>query len=76
MEVAAFSVNYSSTCAGIFFSPFRDNVIVGVNCEQALENQRKAVGGGFFERQNLYVIVIEPEVASMTFKMGLTEVIV
>ena len=76
VKVPALGLNHPSGFARIFFLPFGHNVVVGLDFEQALEDQRKALRGGFFERQNPHVIVVEAEVPSVAFEMGFAEVVI
>jgi hypothetical protein len=69
VEVPALGLNHPSRFARIFFLPFGHNVAVGLDFEQALEDKRKALRGGFFESQNPHVIVVETEVPSVAFEM-------
>ena len=62
--------------AGIFLFPFGDDVIVGFNFEQALEDEREALGGRFLERQNLDVVIVQPQMPAVAFEMRLAEVVV
>src|SRR5712664_3043559 len=76
VEVPALGMNHPSGFARIFSLPFGHNVVVGLDFEQSLEDQRKALRGGFFERQNPHVIVVEAEVPSVAFEMGFAEVVI
>jgi len=69
VKVPALRLNYSPGFARIFFLPFGHNVVVGLDFEQALEDQRKALRGRFFERQNPDVIVVNAEVPSVAFEI-------
>ena len=69
VEVPALGLNHPSGFARIFFLPFCHNVVVGLDFEQALKDQRKALRGGFFERQNPHIIVVETEVPPVAFEM-------
>src|SRR6266478_10176859 len=76
VKVPALGLNHSSGFARILFLPFGHNVVVGLDFEQALEDQRKALRGWFFERQNPDVIVVSAEVPSVAFEMGFAEVVI
>src|SRR6476660_4056406 len=76
MKVPALGLNHPSGFARIFFLPFGHNVVVGLDFEQALEDQRKALRGWFFERQYPHEIVVNAEVPSVTFEMGFAEVVI
>src|SRR5216684_1613454 len=76
VKVPALGLNHPSGFARIFFLPFGHNVVVSLDFEQALEDQRKALRGWFFERQNSYVIVVNAEVPSVAFEMGFAEVVI
>jgi len=76
VKVPALGLNHPSDFARIFFRPFGHNVVVGLDFEQALEDQRKALRRRFFERQNPHVIVVDAEVPSVAFEMGLAEVVI
>src|SRR5229473_8327248 len=62
--------------AGIFLFPFRDDVIVGFHFEQSIENERKALGRRFLERQNLDVVIVHSQISAMAFEWRFGEVIV
>jgi len=51
-------------------------VVVSLDFEQAFEDERKALRGRFFERQNPHVIVVDAEVPSVAFEMGFAEVVI
>src|SRR5882762_3735776 len=76
VKVPSLGLNHPSGFARIFFLPFGHNVVVSLDFEQALEDERKALGGRFFERQNSHVIVVEAEVPSVAFEMGFAEVVI
>src|ERR1700682_1194210 len=76
VKVSALGLNHPSGFARIFFLPFRHNMVVSLDFEQALEDERKALRGRFFERQNPHVIVVEAEVPSVAFEMGFAEVVI
>src|SRR6267154_1622640 len=76
MKVPTLGLNHPSGFARIFFRPFGDNVVVSLDFEQALEDQRKALRRRFFERQNSDVIVVDAEVPSVAFEMGFAEVVI
>src|SRR5713101_9345680 len=76
VKVAALGLNHPSGFARIFFLPFGHNVVVSLDFEQALEDERKALRGRFFERQNPHVIVVNAEVPSVAFEMGFAEVVI
>jgi hypothetical protein len=50
VKVPALGLNHPPGFARIFFLPFGHNVIVGLDFEQALEDKRETLRGGFFER--------------------------
>ncbi len=76
VKVPALGLNHPSDFARIFFRPFGHNVVVGLDFEQALEDQRKALCRRFFERQYPHVIVVDAEVPSVAFEMGFAEVVI
>src|SRR6266849_1843815 len=76
VKVPALGLNHPSGFAQIFFLPFGHNVVVGLDFEQALEDQRKALRGRFFQRQDPHVIVVNAEVPSVAFEMGIAEVVI
>src|ERR1700687_2644126 len=76
MEMAAFGLNRSPHRSRVFLLPLGHDVVVGLDFEQALKNQREALRGWFLQSQNLYVIVVEAKEAAMAFEMGFAEVVV
>jgi len=76
VKVPALGLNHSSGFARIFFLPFGHNVVVGLDFEQAFEDQRKTLRGWFFECQNPDVMVVNAEVPSVAFEMGFAEVVI
>ena len=56
--------------------PFGDDVVVGLHFEQAFENERKALGGRLFQRQDLDVVVVHAQMAAMAFEVRFAEVVV
>ena len=71
MEVAALRLNDPAGFARVFFFPFRDDVIVGLNFKQALEDERKALRRRFLEREYLDVVIVEAEMSPVAFEMRL-----
>jgi len=71
VKMPALGLNDSPGFARIFPLPFRNHVVVGLDFKQAPEDEGKALGGRFLERQNLDVIIVEAEVPPVAFKMGL-----
>ena len=69
VKVPALGLNHPSDFARIFFRPFGHNVVVGLDFQQAPEDQRKALCRRFFERQYPHVVVVDAEVPSVAFKM-------
>jgi hypothetical protein len=76
VKVPALGLNHPSDFARIFFRPFGHNVVVGLDFEQALEDQRKALGRRLFKGQYPHEIVVEAEVPSMAFERGFAEVVI
>src|SRR6266403_4449225 len=76
MKVPTLGLNHPSGFARIFFRPFGNNVVVGLDFEQTLEDQRKALCRRFFEGQNPHVIVVDAEMPSVAFEMGFAEVVI
>src|SRR5580765_346221 len=76
VKVPALGLYHSPGFSRIFFLPFGHNVVVGFDFEQALEDERKALRGWFFERQNPDVIVVYAEVPSVAFEMGFAEIVI
>src|SRR5258708_35447752 len=76
MKVPTLGLNHPSGFARILFRPFGNNVVVGLDFEQTLEDQRKTLRRRFFERQNPHVIVVDAEVPSVAFEMGFAEVVI
>ena len=62
--------------AGVFFLPLGHDVVVGLDFEQAFEDQRKALRGRFLEGQNLDVVVVKAQMSAMAFESGLGKVVV
>src|SRR5439155_23241168 len=76
MKVPTLGLNHPSGFARIFFRPFGNNVVVGLDFEQTLEDQRKTLCRRFFEGQNPHVIVVDAEMHSVAFEMGFAEVVI
>ncbi len=76
VEVTALGLNDPPHLPRVFFLPLGHDVVVGLNFEQPFEDQGKALGGRFFERQNFEVVVVQPQMAPVTFEMGFAEVVV
>ena len=76
VKVAALGLDDPAHLAGIFFFPFRDDVIVGFDFEQAFEDERKALGGRFLEGQNLDVVIVHAQMPAMTFERRFGEVVI
>src|SRR6266478_1758090 len=76
VKVPALGLNHPPGFARIFFLPFGHNVIVGLDFEQAFEDQRKGLRRWFFERQNPHEMVVNAEVPSVAFEMGFAEVVI
>src|SRR5436309_9635591 len=76
MEVATLRLNRFARLARIFFLPFRDDVEVGLHFEKAFEDERKALGRGFLESQNLDVVVVEPQMPAMALQVRFAKVVV
>jgi hypothetical protein len=76
VKVPALGLNQSPGFVRIFFLPFGHNVVVCLDFEQALEDQRKALRRRFFEGQYPYVIVVNAEMSSVAFEMGFAKVVI
>ena len=76
VEVAALGLNQPPRLARILLLPFGDDVVVGFDFEQALEDQREALRGWLFQRQNLDVIIVEAQMPPVAFKVRFAEVVV
>src|SRR5260370_13969493 len=76
MKVPTLGLNHPSGFARIFFRTFGNNVVVGLDFEQTLEDQRKTLRRRFFEGQNPHVIVVDAEMSSVAFEMGFAEVVI
>ena len=76
VKVPALGLYHPPGFARIFFLPFGHNVVVGLDFEQAFEDQRKALRRWFFERQNPHEMVVNAEVPSVAFEMGFAEVVI
>ena len=68
VKVAALGLDGPARLAGIFFLPLGDDVVVGLHFEQPLENERKALGGRLFERQDLDVVVVHAQMPAVAFE--------
>src|SRR5271156_1473997 len=62
--------------SGILLFPVRHHVIAGFDFEKAFEDERKALGGGFLEGQNLDVIIVHAEMATVAFDRRLGKVVI
>src|SRR5580704_10419816 len=76
MEMAALALDGSSHCSRVFLFPLGHDMEVGLDFEQSLKDQWKALCGGFLERQHFHVIIVEPKESAMAFQMGFAEIIV
>src|SRR6267378_3207396 len=76
VKVPALGLNHPPGSARVFFPPFGHNVVIGLDFEQALEDQRKALSGRLFEGQYPHEIVVNAEVPSVAFQVGFTEVVI
>src|ERR1700688_309656 len=66
----------SPHCSRVFLFPLGHDMEVGLDFEQSLKDQWKALCGGFLERQHFHIIIVEPKESAMAFEMGFAEVIV
>ena len=69
MKVAALGLNDPARFARVFLFPFRDDVIVRLNFEQAFEDERKALRGRFLEREYLDVVIVQAKMSAVAFEM-------
>src|SRR5260370_17412886 len=69
-------LNGPAGLTGIFFLPFRYNVKVGLDFEQALENERKTLRGRVLQREDFDVVFVESQMPTMAFEMRVTKVVV
>ena len=76
MKMAALVLDDPAHLAGIFLFPLGHHVIVGFHFEQPFEDERKALGGRFLERQNLDVVIVHSQISAMAFDERFGEVIV
>ena len=76
VKMAALGLDDPAHLAGIFLLPFRYDVVVRLDFEQSFEDERKALGGGFLERQNLDVIVVHAQMPAMAFDGRFGQVVV
>src|ERR1700722_5416539 len=76
MEMAALSLDGSPHCSRVFLFPLAHDMEVGLDFEQSLKDQWKALCGRILERQHLHVIIVEAKESAMAFEMGFAEVIV
>src|SRR5581483_2799446 len=54
--------------------PFRHSKEVGFGFQQPLKDQRKTLGGWFFQGEYLDVVVVHPQERPVTFEMGFRQV--
>src|SRR5260370_24615847 len=73
VEVPAFGLDRAAGLAGILLLPFRHHKIVGFNFEEPLEDQREALRGGFLQRKNLDVVVVESQVSPVALEKRVAE---
>src|SRR5271169_4577709 len=76
VKMAPFGLDDATHFAGIFFFPFRDDVIVCFDFQQVFEDERKALGGRLLERQNLDVVVIHTQMPAVAFERRFGKVVV
>src|ERR1700681_3688577 len=76
MEMAALGLDGSPHRSRVFLFPLGHDMEVGLDFEQSLKDQWKALCGGFLERQHLHVIIVEAKESAMAFEVGFAEVIV
>ncbi len=74
--MAPLRLNSPARLTGIFLLPFRNNVKVGLDFKQALENEWKALRGRVLQREDFDVIVVESQMPTMAFEMRVTKVVV
>ena len=65
VKMAALRLDHAAHLAGIFLFPFRHDVIIRFHFEQPFEDERETLGGRFFERQNLDVVIVYREMSAM-----------
>src|SRR5882672_3173025 len=76
MEMAALGLDRSPHFSRVFFLPLGHDVVVRLDFQEPLEDQWKALCGGFLEGQDLHVKVVETKESAMARKMGFAEVVV
>src|SRR6202043_383472 len=76
VKMAAFGLDDAAHLAGIFLFPLGDDVIVGFNFKQSFEDERKALRRRFFERQNLDVVIVDPQMPAMAFDRRFGKVVI
>src|SRR5580704_16538433 len=76
MKMAALGLDGSPRLSGIFLLPFRDDVVVGFNFEQSLEDERKALCGRLLQRQYFDVVIVHSQMPAMAFEGRFRKVVI
>ena len=74
--MAALGIDRAAGFCRIFFFPFRHDVIVGLNFQESLEDQREALGGGLLEREDLDVVIVQAQMSAVAFEVRFAEVVI
>src|SRR5882762_2294609 len=76
MKMPSLGLNAAAGFARFFLFPLGHNVEVCAHVEKAFEQQRKGMRGGFFQREDFDVVVVQAQMPSVTFEMRFREVVV
>ncbi len=76
VEMAALGLDSPARLPGIFFLPLCYDVIVGLDFEQAPEDEWKALSGWLFKRQDFDVVIVHTQMPTMAFDGGFGQVVV
>ena len=76
VKMAALGLDDPAHFAGIFLFPFRDDVIVRFDFEQAFEDEGKALRGRLLECQNLDVVIVHAQMSAVAFERRFGQVVI
>ena len=74
--MAALGLDHTAGFAGIFFSPFGYDLIVGLNTQNLFEYEGKALGRRLLKCQDFDVVVVHAQIAAMTFEVRFAQVVI
>ena len=69
-------MNETTARCRILLLPFAANKVISLNFQKALENQRKTVSRGFFERQYFYEVIIDTQESALAFEVRFAKIVV